>query len=179
MGLRKALSYSKKYARPFTRKSKVQSKSYIKTVPPQKIVKFFMGNIKAYEKGSYTFILKIVSKEKVLLRDNALEACRQVINRELEQLLLGAFFFAVRKYPHHILRENKMYSGGSKGERVNTGMKQSYGSAMGRAAFVNSEDVIFEIAFPEKKSIVEIRDILRKIKPKLACSVKIVFERKQ
>jgi len=41
--LRKATAYSKKKVLPFTRVSKRKQKSYIKTVPPQKIVKFDMG----------------------------------------------------------------------------------------------------------------------------------------
>ncbi len=179
MGLRKASSYSKKYARPYTRKSRVKSKSYIKTLPQQKIVKFNMGDIKAFENGAYTFILKLISKEKVMVRDNALEACRQVIHRELEKALPGIYFFAVRKYPHHILRENRVYSGGSKGERVNTGMSQSFGTVIGRAAFINSGDTVFEVAFAEKKSIPVVREILEKVKPKLACAAKIILERKQ
>lgn len=179
MALRRAAAYSKKYARPYTRKSKVKSKSYIKTIPPQKIIKFNMGNIKAFENGEYKILLRLISKEKVMIRDNALEACRQVIHKDLENAMLGAYFFAVRKYPHHILRENKVYSGGSKGERVNTGMQQSFGTAIGRAAFIDPGEVIFEIAFNEKKHIQVARKALEKIKPKLACATKIVFEKRE
>ena len=42
--LRKANAYSKRIVVPFTRISKKKNKAYIKTVPPQKIVKFTMGN---------------------------------------------------------------------------------------------------------------------------------------
>ena len=41
-GLRKARAYSKKRVVPYTRISKKKSKSFIKTVPQQKIVKFSM-----------------------------------------------------------------------------------------------------------------------------------------
>lgn len=178
MALRKACSYSKKYARPYTRKSKVKSKSYIKTIPQQKIVKFEMGNAKAFQQGKYKFILKIVSKERVMIRDNAFESCRQVIHKDLEKAMPGAYYLSVKKYPHHILRENRMYSGGSKGERVNTGMQQSFGSVIGRAAFVRAEDEIFIVAFADKKSIAVVRRALEKAKAKLPCAVKIVLERK-
>lgn len=176
MALRKASSYSKKYARPYTRRSKVKSKSYIKTIPQQKIVKFDMGNLKAFQQGRYKFILRAISKEKVMIRDNALEACRQVIHKDLENNSPGAYYFSVRKYPHHILRENRMYSGGSKGERVNTGMQQSFGSAIGRAAFINREDIIFLVAFAEKKNIAVARRALEKIKTKLPCAIRIILE---
>lgn len=178
MGLRKACAYSKKYARPYTRKSKVRSKSYIKTIPPQKVVKFDMGNVKEFKKGGFKFILKAVSREKVMIRDNALEACRQVIHKDLEKAIPGSYYFGVRKYPHHILRENRMYSGGSKGERVNTGMQGSFGSAVGRAAFVDAGEEIFIVAFSEKKNIPIIRNALNKIKPKLPGGGKIILEQK-
>lgn len=179
MALRKACAYSKKYARPYTRKSKKRSKSYIKTMPQQKIVKFVMGNTKAFEKGRYTIILKLVSKEKVMIRDNALESCRQAVHKDLERNIPEAYYFSIRKYPHHILRENRMYSGGSKGERVNTGMQQSFGTVIGRAAFVNPGDIIFLVAFAEKKNIPMARKALGKVKPKLPCATKIVLERKK
>lgn len=179
MALRKACAYSKKYARPYTRKSKKRSKSYIKTMPQQKIVKFDMGNTKAFQRGKYGFVMKLVSKEKAMIRDNALEACRQAIHKDFEKSIPGAYYFSIRKYPHHILRENRMYSGGSKGERVNTGMSQSFGTVIGRAAVINPNDIIFIVAFAEKKSVQMARKALQKIRPKLACTTKIVFEMKK
>ncbi len=178
MALRKASAYSKKHSRPYTRKSKKRSKNYIKTIPQQKIVKFYMGNTKAFEKGRFKLILKILSKEKVMIRDNALEACRQVIHKDFEKEIPGDYYFAVRKFPHHILRENKMYSGGSKGERVNTGMQQSFGSVTGRAAFIKKGDEIFVVAFSGEKNVPMARKTLEKAKPKLPCGVKIILERK-
>ena len=70
MALRKALAYTKKYARPYTRQSRKKGKSYIKTVPPQKIIKFNMGNLKAFEDGKLNFILKIKSNEKMYIPRN-------------------------------------------------------------------------------------------------------------
>ena len=177
MTLRKASSYSKKKARPYTRTSSKKSKSYIKTIPQQKVVKFQMGNINAFQKGAYTFILKLIAKESVMARDNAIEASRQVIHKDLETNLPGAYYFSVKKYPHHILRENRMYSGGSKGERVNQGMQQAFGTTMGRAAFIEQGEEIFFVAFAEKKSIPMARKAMEKIKSKLPCATKIVLER--
>ena len=176
MGLRKACAYSKKYARPYTRKSKVKIQNYIKTIPQQKVVKFQMGNIVAFESGKYPFVLKLISKEKVMARDNSIEACRQVIHKDLETGLQGVYYFSVKKYPHHILRENRVYSGGSKGERVNQGMQQSFGSAIGRAAFIDIGESIFVVAFADKKFIPLARNALEKIKPKLPCATKTILE---
>ena len=44
MALRKAGAYSKKYARPYTRRSAKKSQSYIRTIPPQKLVKQYLEN---------------------------------------------------------------------------------------------------------------------------------------
>jgi len=179
MALRKANAYSKRYARPYTRKSKKRSKSYIKTIPHNKIVKFDMGDTKAYHKGRFPFIFRLVSKEDVQIRDNAIEACRQTILKDLEKNLPGNYYFAIRRYPHHILRENRMYSGGSKGERVNTGMQGSFGSVIGRAAFIKKGDDVFLVAFSDKKFRLIVRKALEKARPKLACASNISFEEKK
>ena len=64
MAIRKALSYSKKHNRPYTRVSKVKSKSYIKVVPPNKVVKYNIGNQKAYVEGKLPFVLSLLSDEQ-------------------------------------------------------------------------------------------------------------------
>jgi large subunit ribosomal protein L10e len=179
MGLRNARAYSRKYARPYTRKSKVKSKSYIKTVPPMKIIKFHMGDGHAYESGKLRFIITVISKQRVQIRDNALEACRQGILKDLDEYLPGQYYFDIKKFPHHILRENRVYSGGSKGERVNTGMQMSFGSAIGRAAFVKAGEAVFVIAFSDKKYLPAVRKAISKITPKMCCSTKITFEEKK
>ena len=103
-GLRKAGAYSKRYARPYTRKSKKRSKSYIKTVPVSKVVKLKMGDLKGFEKGKFPTILKILTKEKCQIRDNSIEAVRQFLNRFLTETCVKDFYFEVKIYPHHILR---------------------------------------------------------------------------
>ena len=61
MALRKASAYSKMKVVPFTRISKQKSKSYIKTVPPQSIVKFTMGSEKLYREGKFPHELTVVA----------------------------------------------------------------------------------------------------------------------
>ena len=72
VALRKAGSYSKRYARPYTRVSKKKSKSFIKTVPQKKIVKFSMGNQKADNEGKFNTEVSLVSLERIQMRDNAI-----------------------------------------------------------------------------------------------------------
>lgn len=175
MGLRKASSYSKKHNRPYTRKSSVKSKSYIKTIPPQKIVRFKMGNIRDYEEGKLKHIVKLISRENILIRDNALESSRQFIHKILDEKLTGQYYFGVDVFPHHILRENRMLTGAG-ADRMQTGMSQSFGTTAGRAAMVKEGQTIFLVAVFNEKSKKIIIESFGKIKAKLPCHTSIVLE---
>ena len=174
--IRKASSYSKRYARPYTRKSKVKAKSYIKTIPPQKIVKFFMGNREAFEQGKLPIVLSMISEEQVQIRDNSLEACRQYINKQLETAFGAQFYFLVKVAPHHILRENKMLTGAG-ADRMQTGMQLSFGKAIGRAALVPPKKEIFTVAIENERAASETRKFLEKIKAKLPGRTRIITQR--
>lgn len=178
MALRKAASYSKWHARPYTRKSAKKSKAYIKTVPPQKVVKLHMGNIQAYEQGKFIYSMKIISLENVQLRDNAIEAARQSIHKDLETSFAGQYYFGVRVFPHHILRENKMLTGAG-ADRMQTGMTQSFGATIGRAALVKKNQVIYVLGVNSDKALQAARQSIEKIKAKLPCKTRISVEKKR
>lgn len=176
--VRRASAYSKKKLTPYTRKSKKKSKNFVKTVPPQKIVKFNMGNISKFNKGGFKNMIRIFADENIVIRDLALEAVRQRLHGNLgRKLTEETYFLACRPFPHQILRDNKTFSGGTKGERVQTGMKHSFGSTMGRAAPVKKGKVIFEVAFLDKKDLEYIKGLCKSAVPKLPCKTKIVYER--
>ncbi|MBU3913211.1 MAG: 50S ribosomal protein L16 [Nanoarchaeota archaeon] len=176
MALRKASSYSKFSARPYTRKSSKKSKSYIKTVPPQKVVKLQMGNISAYNQGKFSIIISLMSTENVQMRDNAIEAARQSIHKELEVAFPNQYYFGVKVYPHHILRENRMLTGAG-ADRMQTGMTQSFGTTIGRAALVKPNQTIFVIAVNSEKAVQVTRKAISKIKAKLPCKTRIQTEK--
>ena len=172
--LRKGVSYSKRKVTPYTRKSKKKAKSYIKTVPPVAIVKYSMGNERAYDEGKFLITLTMIADEKVQIRDSALESCRQSINKKLDRDFKGQYFFKIYPYPHHVQRENKMYSGGSKGERVNTGMQLAFGKSLDRAAIVKKGAIIFFVATSNKKVEQVARKLLKDARVKLPCKTKII-----
>jgi len=176
MGLRKAAAYSFKRARPYVRHSRVKSKSYIKTLPQQKIVKFRMGKIADYEKGKFKYIARQISTQKVLLRDNALEACRQFIHKHLEKEFAGQYFFEVKVFPHHILRENKMLTGAGS-DRMQTGMQKSFGTTQGRAAMVKKNQTVFLVGVLNDKGFPPIMKIFNKIKSKIPCKSRLSTEK--
>ena len=176
--LSKASAYSKKTVVPFTRVSKRRQKSYIKTVPHQKIVKFTMGKEDLFNKGKIPHQLTMVADEKVQLRHNALEACRQFINKKLDKELAGQYLFKVIPFPHHIQRENKMLTGAG-ADRMQTGMQLSYGKSSGKAAILKQGSRIFFVAVPNEKAVQFARKTLKQVKSKLPCKTKIFYELKK
>lgn len=173
--LRKASSYSKKNFVPFTRVSSKKGKSYIKTVPSQSIVKFAMGSEEMFREGKLPHVLTMVAEENAQIRHNALEASRQYIDKQLDTNLPGQYFFKVIPYPHHIQRENKMLTGAG-ADRMQSGMQLSFGKSSGKAALVKEGSGIFMIATQNEKASQTAREILRKVKPKIPCRAKIVYE---
>ena len=174
MGIRKSGSYSKMKVVPYTRTSKRKNRSYIKAVPPSKIVKFEMGNLIDNRLGKYPLTLDIFAAENAQIRNNALEACRQYINKQLETDLAGQYYFKVVIYPHHIQRENKMLTGAG-ADRMSTGMQLSFGRAIAKAALVKKGTKIFIISVASEKGVVLARKLIRQIRSKLPCDIKVEF----
>jgi len=175
MGLRKAASYSRKYARPYTRNSRRKSKAYIRTIPHVKIAKFSNGNLKDYREGKHKFLVRLISNTDVQIRDTALEAGRMHILKMIDEQLPGEYFFAVKVHPHHFLRNNKT-SGVAGADRMSTGMSHSFGIIEGRAAMVPAGKDIFFITCKDEKGARAIRTAMESIKAKMPCSAKVTFE---
>ena len=177
MALRKALSYSKKPSRPYTRISKKRGKSFIKRVPQNKIIKYQGGNIKDYEEGKHNFEVRLVSYEKIIVqvRDNALEASRMLVNKTLEKNSPGQYYMEIKAHPHHFLRENKSAAAVAGADRISTGMSQAFGSIIGRAARVHPAGEIIFISCTNDKTARLARDTLVKVKSKMPCKTKVIF----
>ena len=178
MGLRKASAYSKRKVVPYTRVSKRKGKSYIKTVPQQKIVKFTMGKEALYNKGKLPHELTVISTEMVQIRHNALEACRQFINKKLENEFSDQYLFKVIPFPHHIQRENKMLTAAG-ADRMQTGMQLSYGKSAGKAAILKKNSRIFFVAVHTPRAVEFVRHVLKQIKAKLPGKTKVVYSLKK
>lgn len=171
MALRPGRCYRKPH-RPYTRQSKkVPKKSYIKGVPRPKITIFEMG-----KKGRYENKVFLVSKRNVQIRHNALEAARITIVQTLEKVLGkgGPFFFRIRPYPHHVLRENPLATGAG-ADRFQQGMKLSFGKPIGTAAIVRPGQKLFEIHV-NKSNLNIAKQALKKANHKLPTPTKIVIE---
>lgn len=170
--IRKASAYSKMKVVPYTRVSKKKSQAYIKTVPPQKIVKFVMGNSK-----NFPHILHIVSKIDCQIRDNALEAVRQFINKQFEKNIPGQYLFRVVPFPHHIQRENKMLTGAG-ADRMQTGMQLSFGKTISKAAIIKAGKDIFYMELANPKAVQIARQAFNQVRSKLPCVFRILEEKR-
>jgi large subunit ribosomal protein L10e len=115
-------------------------REYIDGVPQSKISKFTMGN----PNGQYDYKVELISKERVQIRHNALEAMRTAANKLLATELGETNYFLVLKvYPHIILRENKMIATAG-ADRLQEGMRRSFGKPIGLAARVRPGQVLME-----------------------------------
>jgi len=175
MALRKALAYSRKRVRPYTRNSRSKSKAYIKVVPPSKIAKFKFGSQADYTLGKHPFHIKLITQEKLQIRDTALEAGRMLLNKMLEEQVPGQFFMEVKVFPHHLLRDNKTAAGAG-ADRLSSGMSHSFGSVIGRAAIVSPGKEIFFVSCANDKAARVAREAIVMIKPKIPGKNRIVFE---
>ncbi len=175
--LRKARAYSKKHTVPYTRISKRKEKAYVKTVPPSKIVKFSMGNLKFFEDGKYPHILTLITDEPIQIRQNALEACRQFINKKLDEEI-GQYFFRIIPYAHHIQRENKMLTGAG-ADRTQKGMQLSFGRTIAKAAILRKNGRIMSVAVATPKAVSQVRHFFKQVRSKLPCKTRITYEFKR
>jgi len=121
----KARNYREVKGQAYTRKK------YIRGSPASKIVKFTMGD----PSGSYKYQARLIAEKEVQIRHNALEAARVASNRVLSEKLGTNYHLKVLPYPHVVLRENKMIFG-AHADRLQDGMRNAFGKAIGLAARV-------------------------------------------
>jgi len=126
MPLRPARCYTKFSGPPYTRKE------YIPGVPPPKITKFELGDIRK----DYDYEVILLVEEPGQIRHNALEAARVAASKRLSvKAGENNYYLKVKVYPHHVIRENKMLAFAG-ADRLQEGMRLSFGKPIGTAARV-------------------------------------------
>ncbi len=173
MGLRPGRTMRDTLKPSWTRHSRSKPrKSYIKAMPHQDITQFRMGTIKP----DYNVTFRLISQQDIQIRDNALESSRQAVNKYLEKVMLGNFYFVVRVFPHQVIRENKMIAGAG-ADRLQKGMRQSFGRATDKAARVRKNQEVFTInTYKDKTPLIQAA-IKRALK-KLPGAYKLVMDEK-
>lgn len=171
MGLRPGKCY-KEVHRPYTRQSQRKPrKSYIKGIP-----RHVISNFEGGKKGTYEYVLYLVSKETAQIRHNAIESGRVAAVQRIEKHIPkgSSFFFRVRLYPHHVLRENAMATGAG-ADRFQTGMRQSFGKPISTAAQVRVGQKLFELHV-NKNTIQVAKDSFKAASYKLPVRCRVVIE---
>ncbi len=160
--------------RPYTRISyKVKNKNFIPGAPETKIREFEMGNKNLL--NNYEIKVMLIAKNNLQIRDNAIEAARVMINKYLEKNVgKENYFFIIKKYPHHVLREHPIATGAG-ADRYSQGMRLAFGRPIGRAIRVLKDDIIFEI-FTYKRFLEHAKEAMKRGKSKLPLEYKIAVE---
>lgn len=150
-------------------------REYITGIPGSKIAQHKMGDIDA-DPDSYPVQMSLEVEETCQLRHDALESARLSANRHLiKELGEGNYKMILRKFPHHVLRENKQATGAG-ADRVSDGMRQAFGKPVGTAARVDNGDRIFTIWCDVNQAEVA-KDALRRAYNKLSPPCRTVVER--
>jgi len=146
-------------------------KKFARGFPPPKIVKFTMGDTK----GTFEVEAKLIALRRAQIRHSALEAARIATNRVLLDKLTNDYLLQIHPYPHIILRENKMIFG-AHADRLQQGMRRSFGKAIGTAARVEPDQTIITVKV-KANSVETAKESLKRGSAKLPIPCKITVER--
>ncbi|MCW4000403.1 MAG: 50S ribosomal protein L16 [Candidatus Bathyarchaeota archaeon] len=148
-------------------------KEYARGFPPPKIVKFTMGDTR----GQFDIEGQLISTQRVQIRHCALEAARVATNRVLMDKLVNDYLMIVHPYPHIILRENKMIFG-AHADRLQQGMRRSFGTAVGTAAKVEDGQTLITVRVKAGQAELA-KESLKRGSAKLPIACKIVISKIQ
>lgn len=130
-----------------------------------------MGDTKA----KFEYEVRLIALEKAQIRHNSLEAARVATNRLLMEKLANNYRLQVHPYPHVILRENKMIFG-AHADRLQDGMRRSFGKPIGTAARVEPNQTIITVNV-NAEALEIAKEALRRESAKLPIPCRIVIEK--
>jgi len=167
MGKRPARCYTK-----ISGPANTRTKKYVRGIPGSKIVMFDMGN----KSREFPVEVHLINEEACQIRHMAIEAARQAVNRNLlKRVGRENFHFRVRVHPHHVLRENKMMAFAG-ADRMQDGMRRSFGKPADRAARVAAKQELFTVKV-EPRNLKVAMLALRKAISKLPTPAKVEIGR--
>jgi len=118
---------------------------------------------------------QLIALERAQIRHSALEAARVATNRILIDKAINDYYMLVHPYPHIILRENKMIFG-AHADRLQQGMRRSFGAAIGTAAKVEVDQTIITVRVKSGQEAVA-KESLKRGSAKLPIPCKIVISK--
>lgn len=116
------------------------NKKFAPGTPNPKVARFTTGKYST----DYAYAIQLVSKGRVQIRSNALEAARVAANKKLAPLGEEGYYLVVKTYPHIVLRENKMIATAG-ADRLQEGMRKAFGKPIGVAARVDIGTPVLEL----------------------------------
>jgi len=144
---------------------------YIHGSPSLKISRFTMGDTKT----KYAQRVSLLSRNTIQIRHNALEAARVAANKVLSNNLgETGYLLSLCVYPHIVLRENRMIATAG-ADRLQEGMRRSFGKPSSRAARVKHDQPILSI-YVNEGAVEHAKNALRISAGKLPTTCRIVVE---
>ena len=126
-------------------------------------------------KGTFEIEAKLIALKRAQIRHSALEAARIATNRVLLEKLANDYLLQILPYPHIILRENKMIFG-AHADRLQQGMRRSFGKAIGTAARIEPEQTIITVKV-KANAVETAKESLKRGSAKLPIPCKITVEK--
>ncbi len=136
----------KTHKRPAYQKKRSRShrKEYVRGGPDSVLRMYDTGNRKR-SLDEWELSLGVIVLKDVQLSHRTLEAIRTSLNRNLQKKLTReAYLIRIRPHPWQMIRENKMMAFAG-ADRLQSGMRNSFGRVMGRAARVHAGQTIVEV----------------------------------
>jgi large subunit ribosomal protein L10e len=155
--------------RPYTRRE------YITGIPGSKIAQHNMGNLQTGPED-YPVHISLEVEEECQIRHGALEASRLSANRRLlKEVGQENYKMVLRKFPHHVIRENKQATGAG-ADRVSDGMRQAFGKPVGTAARITANETVFT-CYCDPEDAETVKDAFRRSYNKISPPCRIVVEK--
>ena len=156
--------------RPFKCYRTLNKKAYIKSrfcrgCPESKLAIHDLGNRKASVEA-FPARINLISLEKEHISSEALEACRIAANKYMVKMVgKDNFYMRICPQPLNVLRINKMLTCAG-ADRLQTGMRNSFGKPYGRAARIFVGQHIINVR-TKPQNVAVAKEALRRAKNKL------------
>jgi len=166
--------YSKWTRRPYQHKrSSNHKREYARGGTQSKIVRYWGGE-KEIPWEDWDIVLGMKCSKQVQLSSNTLEAIRISVNSSLGKVLgKTGFRFSMRSKPFQKYRENRMLAFAG-ADRVQSGMRNSFGRATGVCARVKGGSIICDVG-THLRNLDLVRDRLRIAGMKVPCTCNVVL----
>jgi len=166
--------YSKWTRRPYQHKrSANHRREYARGGSQSKIVRFWGGH-KEKDWADWDLVVGLKVNHQIQISSNSLEAIRITINSSLQKSVGRLNFrLRIRPKPFQKIRENRMLAFAG-ADRVQSGMRNSFGRSMGVAARVRAGQIIVDVG-TSIKDLPLVRDRLRIASMKISSSCQTVI----